>query len=140
MTLPSRYKPSGEFVKITEVTDRQGILELRVEGSLTESTIQDLLRSLAELLAERKPTRILLDGRTITGAPSTLDRYTLGSGLARILPNAVRAAMVVRKEMIDPGKLGVVVARNRGLAANSFDDREAAIRWLTEGSEGPAPT
>jgi hypothetical protein len=38
--------------------------------------------------------------------------------------------MVVRPEIMDPQKIGVVMAQNRGIAAEVFTNESAAIAWL----------
>jgi len=38
--------------------------------------------------------------------------------------------VVVRAEMIDPEKFGILVARNAGLDANVFADEAEALSWL----------
>ena len=39
---------------------------------------------------------------------------------------AVKVAMVVRPELIDPERFGVTVARNRGLFSNAFSSESEA--------------
>jgi hypothetical protein len=124
-------------VNIIEAVEREGFLEVRVEGLFSPNTIEDFIRSFASLILERKATRVLADALRVTGTPSTLDRYTFGTGLARIVPASVRLAMLARTEMADPQRLGSMVARNRGLAAEIFDDRDEAIQWLMEESGKP---
>jgi hypothetical protein len=124
-------------MKIVEAFQREGYLEIRIEGHVTQSKIEDLLRSLASLIQERKSTRVLADVLLVTGTPSTLDLYTVGSGLARSLPPSVRLSMLATRAMTDPQKLGPVIAQNRGLAADIFNDRDEAIRWLMEEPGGP---
>ena len=38
--------------------------------------------------------------------------------------------MVVRAEIIDPQKIGVVMAQNRGVSGDVFTSEAAAIAWL----------
>ena len=40
--------------------------------------------------------------------------------------------MVALPEMIDPGRFGITVARNRGFFADVFDSEEEAVEWLLD--------
>ena len=44
--------------------------------------------------------------------------------------SGLRVAMVARAELIDPEKIGVLMAQNRGVAGDVFTTEAAAIAWL----------
>ena len=79
---------------------------------------------------------LLIDTTNWTGhqSPDTLERYTWGQAFAEVAASAVKLAMVVRPEMVDPDNFEVTVARNRGLLGNVFDSEKDALTWLL----GPA--
>jgi len=80
--------------------------------------------------------KLLIDTTNWTGhqSPDTLERYTWGQAFAEAAASAVKLAMVVRPEMVDPDNFEVTVARNRGLLGNVFDSEKDALTWLL----GPA--
>ena len=62
--------------------------------------------------------------------PSVVDRYTLATRVAENAGGALRVAFVVRPEVIDPGKIGAVMAQNRGVISDTFTAETDALRWL----------
>jgi FixJ family two-component response regulator len=75
---------------------------------------------------------LLVDTRELTGFPSpdSFERFLAAIEWAEEARAGVRLAMVARAEMIDPQKLGVVVALNRGLVSNIFTSEVEARLWL----------
>ena len=77
-------------------------------------------------------TKLMVNASLLTGfeSPSLSERYFLVEKWARTARGAVRLAMVIRPEMIDPQKFGVTVAINRRLIADVFAAEVPAIAWL----------
>lgn len=77
---------------------------------------------------------LLIDTTGWTGhaSPSTFERYSVAQEFARAARSAVKVAMVVRPEMMDPNKFEVTVAENRRMAGNVFDSENDALAWLVE--------
>jgi len=77
---------------------------------------------------------LLIDTTNWTGheSPDTLERFSVAQAFAKAALSAVKLAMVVRPEMMDPGKFEVTVAMNRGLIGNVFDSEKDALAWLLE--------
>ena len=75
---------------------------------------------------------LLVNGILVTGfePPSLSERYFFVEKWALTARGALRVAMVVRPEMIDPEKFGVTVAFNRRLIADVFVDEGAGVEWL----------
>ena len=75
---------------------------------------------------------LLVNGVLVTGfePPSLSERYFLVEKWALTAGGALRVAMVLRPEMIDPEKFGITVAYNRRLIADVFVDERHAIDWL----------
>ena len=78
--------------------------------------------------------RLLIDTTNWTGhdSPTTLERYEVAKTFSQAAGGAVRLAMVVRPELMDPEKFEVLVATNRGMVGNVFDSEKAALAWLLE--------
>jgi hypothetical protein len=82
---------------------------------------------------------LLIDTTGWTGheSPDTLTRYNVADAFAySARRSAVKLAMVVRPEMMDPDKFEVTVARNRGLVGNVFDSEKDALAWLLDPTIG----
>jgi hypothetical protein len=80
---------------------------------------------------------LLVNATGLTGfpPPSLSERYFIVENWARVARGAVRMAMVLRPEYIDPQKFGVTVAFNRRLIADVFELEGPALAWL--GSREP---
>jgi len=95
----------------------------------------------AFLAADRDPRNaILIDTRAVTGpGPSTADRYEIGLLLARLSASQrwrSRAAILMSAELVDPDRIGEVVARNRMANVRVFTSHAEALAWL---HQAPAP-
>ena len=77
---------------------------------------------------------LLIDTTGWTGhtSPDALERYQFAQAFAQAAGSALRLAMVVRPELMDPKKFEVTVAKNRGLAGNVFDSEKGALGWLLD--------
>ena len=76
--------------------------------------------------------KLLIDTTKWTGhaSPDTLERYTVAAAFAKAASSAMKLAMVVRPEMMDPDKFEVMVATNRGMNGNVFASEKDALAWL----------
>ena len=83
---------------------------------------------------EQGMRHLLIDTTSWTGhaSPDTLERFNVARAFTEAAHSAVKLAMVVRPEMMDPDKFEVTVATNRGLAGNVFDSEKDALAWLLE--------
>jgi hypothetical protein len=94
------------------------------------------LEAAAELLADAIAharthgiKELLVNATGITGPepPSLSERYFIVANWARVAGGAVRLALVLRPEYIDPQKFGVTVAINRRLIVDVFELEAVAI-------------
>ena len=83
---------------------------------------------------EQGMRNLLVDTTGWTGhaSPDTLERYNVAQAFAEAARSAVKLAMVVRPEMMDPNKFEVTVAKNRWLVGNVFDSEKDALAWLLD--------
>jgi hypothetical protein len=81
--------------------------------------------------SEQKLTDMLINVSGLKGvkAISALMRYQM---VMCWLENArgLRIAWVAPADLIDPGRIGVLVAENRGLSGDVFTTESAAFKWL----------
>ncbi|HLA74108.1 MAG TPA: hypothetical protein VK624_21575 [Steroidobacteraceae bacterium] len=64
------------------------------------------------------------------GQPSIFARHNLAVEWARAAGTNLRVAVVARAELIDPQKIGVLMAQNRGVAGDVFTNEAEALAWL----------
>jgi len=64
------------------------------------------------------------------GQPSIFARHTLAVEWARAAGTNLRVAVVARAELIDPQKIGVLMAQNRGVTGDVFTNEAEALAWL----------
>ena len=81
---------------------------------------------------------LLVSSLGLTGfaPPSTIARDTMAVKWVESAGASLRVAMVARPEIIDPQKIGVLMAQNRGASADVFVDEMQALRWL-DARRGP---
>lgn len=109
---------------------------LRCTGTCSSnSELTQVFRDALDAAHEHKRFKVLIDANNVKGQLSTLDRYKGASFLSeQNLSGPVRVttiAIVGQEPLIDPGRFGETVARNRGVNGRVFTDLDKAIVWLT---------
>jgi hypothetical protein len=118
-----------------EVVDGRGFF--RPMGSMSLEAAAELITVALAHARARGIKELLVNATGLTGfeSPSLSERYFIVENWARVARGAVRVAMVLRPEYIDPQKFGVTVAFNRRLVADVFELEGPALAWL--GSRDP---
>ena len=133
----------------TKVSSRPENVHVHAEGDFS---LEDARRDFVRILRVVESTglgKILFDGRDVTGEPEALERFFYGDFVAA----AVRAmvgrgwaggtpqfAYVLEEPVLDPGRLGETVARNRGMNMRAFDNISEALEWLELQEPEPVET
>src|SRR5688500_504184 len=77
---------------------------------------------------------LLVNISEVTGfpPPTTIQRLDFASKWADTAGGKVALSLIARPELIDPDKIGVTMARNRGLFSDVFssDSEPEAIEWI----------
>jgi hypothetical protein len=112
--------PRGFFRPHGEVTFEQG----------TELLVQAISHARSLGLPD-----LVLNSLGLTGIrhPGVFDRYALTTRCAQSAGAALRIVFVVRPELIDFQKIGVLIAQNRGTTADIFATETEALAWLDAG-------
>ncbi len=81
---------------------------------------------------------LLVNTTGLTGfpPPSIFARHALAVRWAETAGSGLLVAMVARPELIDPEKIGVLMAQNRGASGDVFATEAAALAWLDARSGG----
>jgi hypothetical protein len=119
-----------EALNDLEITD--GIAIHRPVG---EVTLPQAVQSVVSAIASAREQNIhklltVLTGLTGFASPSVAARYQLVKDGAAASGGMVRVAMVIRPEMFDPQKIGVLVGRHIGLVCDVFTSEPEAMAWL----------
>jgi hypothetical protein len=92
----------------------------------------DMIGDAVRLARELGLIDILVNTTGLTGY--TLDgvfsRYAYATMLAKNAGSKLRVASVLLPEVMDPEKIGVVMARNRGVDSDVFVSEAEALKWL----------
>lgn len=104
----------------------------RPVGSVTLKETIDLVSAAIAYSREQGIDNLMVNITALTGfaPPSLAERYFLIEQWAAVAGGKVRLAMVARAELIDPDKIGVLAAANRGLVGNIFVTENEALNWL----------
>lgn len=62
--------------------------------------------------------------------PSIFARHDLAVKWAEAAGAQLHVAIVARPELVDPDKIGVIMAQNRGVSGDVFRTEAAALSWL----------
>ena len=102
-----------------------------VKGAATFDESWQVLQQVCDMAVEKHLKRILIDGLAVQGVPNSFERYDIGVKLVaycgehKLWP---KLAIVGHPPVIDG--FGGVVARNRGVHAQIFPNRQEAMEWL----------
>ncbi len=93
-----------------------------------------MIRAAIEFARSRNIAKLLVDTTGLEGfnPPGVLDRIWMAHQFSAAAGMAVKVALVARPELIHPQKIGVMVARSLGMAADVFSDGDAALAWLLD--------
>lgn len=115
-----------------DIEIRDGCAYYRPTGEVTLTQATQLCDQAIAFARERRVPKLFINATGLSGFPSpTLpERYFLARQWAATGLGRVQLSLVVRREMIDPEKFGILVARNAGMNADVFCDEGEALDWL----------
>lgn len=104
----------------------------RPSASITFEDAVELTAAAMRHARERGCVDMLANLCGFTGfvSPGTVGRYAMALRWAESAGSQLRVAMVVRQEVMDPQKIGVLMAQNRGVIGDIFLNEVEALRWL----------
>jgi hypothetical protein len=134
----------GYILNVT-TTFEGGILFAVITGEYSLEDAERVFLEILEALRETDTSKVLVDGRSVTGEPSVADRFYYGEFMAISVQKLVESgwvgenpcfAFVLHEPVLDPLRLGETVAINRGVNIKAFQNKHEACRWLEQ--EQPA--
>jgi len=124
----------GMKIKVSTEAEPE-FLHVTATGEFSLEEAKRTFLEMLEVVAANHSTRVLFDGRELTGEPTTIQRFYYGVFAAeeiavRLVKNVPRFAYVLKEPILDPKRLGETVAVNRGMKVKTFTDFDAALNWL----------
>ena len=113
-------------------TPRDGYLEIGVAGEWSLDSLYELIDATRRETERTGLSRVLCDGRGMTGHPTEMARFKAGVRTAEVLGAKIRVALVSRPEIIT--RFGENAAVNRGASLKVFADPAEALAWLMSGT------
>lgn len=112
-----------------KVIEAAGCLIATATGRYLIERKETAIKAIAGVAKTTAAKAILVDMRSINGAYSFMDRYQLGEMAGRHLA-FLPVAVLARENAVDPGRIGKLVANNRGAKVEVFTHEGAAYAWL----------
>ena len=109
-----------------------GIACLRLAGSYRFEAATALVTAALTHAFMQRQDRLLVVATDVVGfdSPGVPARHEMMRHWAAAAQAWVRLAIVVRAELIDPEKFGVIAARNFGFVTDVFEAEREALDWL----------
>ncbi len=115
-----------------DIEVRDGCAFYRPTGEVTLARAMQLCDQAIAYARDRRVPKLFINAQGLSGFPSpTLpERYFLARQWAATAQGRVQLSLVIHREMMDPEKFGVMVARNVGMNADVFSEEGEALDWL----------
>jgi hypothetical protein len=119
-------------LKYFEQVGRRGFF--RPVGTMSFEQAVELVAEAMKHARSLELLDMLVNTSSLAGfpTPDVFARYSLANRWAQSAGASLRVALVARAEFIDPQKIGVLMAQNRGVAGDVFTSEAAAIAWLDQ--------
>ena len=115
----------------------QGVCNAVVVGDFDLTLAEQQFIQLLNEVVHKGATKVLIDGRQVTGHPSAFERFVYGTFVACASlevwqrHNArLKFAYIIPNPLLDPERFAESVAVNRGMAVKAFDHENEAREWL----------
>jgi hypothetical protein len=120
MRQPEHFEAKKEFAVLCPV------------GQFSFVEMVELMSRAVLFCREQKIGKLLIDSTGLAEfhPPGIGGRFNLAERFASEAASLVKIAHVANAEWVREGKFGVEVGRNRGLDAQNFRSKAAAMRWL----------
>lgn len=122
-----------------EIEEDAELLRVTASGGFSIAAAFSRFLETLDAVERTGARKILVDGRSVSGNPDTIERFIYGEfaakavarymmkGAARRMP---QFAYVLHIPMRDPNRFGETVAVNRGMWIRVFGSVDEALEWL----------
>ena len=109
-----------------------------IRGEFSSEEAERTFIEIMDAVTQHKSDKVLLDGRDVTGEPTTMQRFYYGEFAAATVARyskesrkpGPKFAYVLVEPVLDPARFGEVVAVNRGMNIKVFENLAQALGWL----------
>ena len=108
--------------------NRVEYLLVEINESYSLDRYLSIIREIANICNSAGLKKVLIDFSQVDANPSIMDRYTLGSEIARVWKFKIQGAGIGRRETINFMIENVAV--NRGANVKGFTAKADALKWL----------
>jgi len=104
----------------------------RPVGVVTFELAVDMVAAAMNYARTQQLNDLLVNTHALTGfaSPSVFARYALAVKWAQSAAGTLRVALIVRPELMDPQKIAVLMAQNRGVSGDAFLTEVDGLAWL----------
>ena len=121
-----------------EFDTQNSLLRVTLAGAFSLPEAQARFAETLDGLLKHQPSKVLVDGRAITGRPELIQRYLYGEFAANALRTALEGELaqapkfvyVLVEPVLDPGRIGQTVALINGMNVMTFGSVSDAEHWL----------
>ena len=125
-------------MELLEVEPQPDYLKVVVSGAFDLHLAIDLTPQIFDACVAHRASKLLIDGRTVTGTMTITERYIYADNFAnqytarRIAGSFKRLqiAVVGSHEIVDPLRFGEKILTMRGMHAKVLTDFDRALTWL----------
>lgn len=122
-----------------ELSAEAQLLVVRISGPFSVAEAKQRFLEVLEAVAQHRVRKVLIDGRTLVGGPTMMERFFYAEHAALSIakygvPLNTQFAYVLKQPVRDPERFGENVAVNRGMLTRTFESIEDALAWLDIGS------
>ncbi|AXK72701.1 hypothetical protein DWG18_10730 [Lysobacter sp. TY2-98] len=107
-------------------------LIVHVDGPLSLGQARAIALDAISQTREGHVRRLLLDftDADLAAAPTLSERFEILREWADAAPEPLSLAVAAREEMLDPDRIGEIMASRLGLRAHAFNDAVDALLWV----------
>lgn len=113
---------------MSPIEHHEGYLVATCGETFNLQVMLEVINQIAEACKQKDYRKVLIDLRNVKGEIGTMDRYDLGTEVAKLIRSSIKIAVVYRPEEID--SFGENVGVNRGAKLKVFSETEPALKWL----------
>ena len=114
-------------------------LVVRLSGPYSLQWFLGVIADVGQAMRNAPAAALLVDTHELYGTIDDLDRYRFAVAISE-QQIAAPLGFVGSEPIVDAGRFGESVARNRGVNVRVFTDEPAAREWLREQTGGGPPT
>lgn len=122
---------------IKRVKVEQDIFSAVCVGAFELELAQQQFIELLDEAVRHGASKVLIDGRQMTGNPTEFERFLYGSFAAWAVLDVMtqhkvwlKFAYIIHEPLRDPERFGETVAVSKGMDVKTFEDKNEALQWL----------